>query len=149
MELYLPPILPKKQRTNGINWTMEMILKLQKKFPTTYNATLATELNISMRTLIRKARELGLEKEPNFFEIRRKEISVKAKKARRPNPTKGMKGWCVPNSEKTRFKKGQPSKMKTDPELVKRVHITRNETLRRDKIRRKLGLEPLTKFKRL
>ena len=37
--------------------------------------------------------------------------------------------------------------MKTDPEVVKKVRSKRNETIRRERIRLKIGLKPLTKLK--
>lgn len=146
-ELYLPPVKPQKQSRPKIIWTPEMFAKLTDKFPNTFNKELAEELGISWRTLIRKARELGLEKEESFLEKNKTVIQTMAKAARSPNKTKGQKGWTVPGGEKYQFKPGHIPKMKTDKSLVERVHKTRNETIRRDRIRRKIGLTPLTKFK--
>ena len=42
-----------------ITWTPEMIETLVAEFPFAYNRVLAKKLGISMRTLIRKARELN------------------------------------------------------------------------------------------
>lgn len=124
-----------------------MLNRLKNEFPTRYNRVLAADLGVSMRSLIRKARELGIEKEAGFLDKRRNEISRMANEAKPPNPTKGKKGWCVPNSEATRFKPGQPSRMKTNPDLVQKVRRKRNETIRRERIRLKIGLKPLTKLK--
>lgn len=49
-------------RKTSIFWSQHMIDTLNRKFPTTRNEDLAVILNVSPRTLIRKARELGLQK---------------------------------------------------------------------------------------
>ena len=144
-ELYIPEI-PKKKHPYKIEWTPEMIKTIKEKFPKEYNRELANELGISMRTLIRKARELGIEKEDGFLMKRKEEIQVMARKKRRPNSTKGLKGWCVPNSEATRFKPGNISPMSVDPGLVEKVRIKRNKTIARERARLRMGLEPLTRL---
>lgn len=144
MELYIPP--KKKRDTHKKNWTPEMIQTLTEQFPVTYNKVLADQLGVSWRTLVRKARELHIEKEPGFLDNRRNEITSMAVKAHPPHPHKGEKGWHVPNGETNRFKPGHVPAMVTDPELRIRVHKTRNETLKRDRIRIKLGLSRLTKI---
>ena len=113
-ELYLPPVKPKKQSRPKIKWTPEMIGKLTDKFAKTFNKELAAELGVSWRTLVRKARELKLEKEDSFLDKNRTIIQTMAKAARSPNKTKGQKGWTVPGGEKYQFKPGHIPKMKTD-----------------------------------
>ena len=145
IELYLPPLLKNKvKKPYRIEWTPEMINTLKSKFATTYNRVLAKEIGVSMRTLIRKARDLGLEKENEFLDLRRDEITKMATKAHPPHPFKGVKGWCIPNGEKTRFKQGNISAMSFDRSVVEKCHKKRNATIKRDRIRIKLGLEPLT-----
>lgn len=128
-----------------ITWTPEMIETLEAEFPTAYNRVLAKKLEVSMRTLIRKARELNIEKEPDFLEKRRDEITQMAVKAHPPHPMKGVQGWAVSNSEKTRFKIGNESPMK-DPAIVKKVTESRNKTIRRERIRITYGMRRLTKL---
>ncbi len=145
-ELYIPPV-PKQRKRYKINWTPEMITKVKAEFPTRYNKELAEQLNVSWRSLVRKARELGIEKEEGFLENRKSEIQAMAREAHPPHPFKGVKGWCVPNSEQNRFRKGQVSRMKTDPELVQKVRAKRNATIARERRRMQLGLSPLTKLR--
>lgn len=145
-ELSLPVIVPPKRRTAGIEWTDEMIDTITTKFATTFNRELADELGVSMRTMIRKARELGLEKEPGFLDKNRSEISKMAKESRGSNPTKGQKGWSVPGGEKYRFKPGHVPATKTDPELVERIRQKRNATIREEKFRIRVGLKQKTKL---
>lgn len=146
-ELSLPVIIPAKRRTAGIEWTDGMIEAITAKFSTTFNRELADELGVSLRTMIRKARELGLEKEPGFLDKNRAGIVKKIKTVRGPNPAKGQKGWTIPGSEKYRFKKGHIPRMATDPELVERVRQKRNATIRGEKVRLMAGLAPQTKMK--
>jgi hypothetical protein len=127
-------------------WSTEMETDLIRMFPTHFNKDIAAHFNLSMRTIIRKARELGLSKEDFFFELRKPVLIKLSVKNRRPNPTKGLKGWFVPGSEKTRYQKGNIPATATDSELVKRIHLKRNETIRRDRLRRKYGMTPLTKM---
>ena len=124
-----------------------MIYMVKKYFPVKYNRVLAAELNVSMRSLIRKARELGIEKETNFLEIRRDEITKMAVIAHPPNQHKGHIGWYVPNSEETRFKIGNVSIMTINPAVVEKVRTKRNQLIKREKIRAKLGLSPISKIK--
>jgi len=146
-ELRLPAVFEPKRRTAGIEWTDEMIKTITSKFATSFNCDLADELGVSMRTMIRKARELGLEKEPGFLDKNRNKISQMAQDARRPNPTKGQKGWCVPGGEKYQFKPGHVPAMKNNPELIERVRRKRNETIKNEKFRLKVGLDPETKLR--
>jgi hypothetical protein len=50
-----------------IFWNRQMLDDLKRMFPTTLNDELAGCLGVSPRTLVRKARELGLEKDPEWL----------------------------------------------------------------------------------
>lgn len=50
-----------------IFWNTQMLDYLRRHFPTTLNDELAGCLGVSPRTMIRKARELGLEKDPEWL----------------------------------------------------------------------------------
>lgn len=63
-----------KKEHYGIVWTPQMLKMLTDYFPTTFNRSLAKWIGVSMRSLIRKARELGLEKRPGFLDDRRGDI---------------------------------------------------------------------------
>ena len=79
----------------GIVWTPEQLKILQDFFPTMFNRPLAKWIGVSMRTMIRKARELGLEKKPGFLDDRRKDISALAAESLKKS-----------ENVSTRFKKG-------------------------------------------
>lgn len=84
-----------KKDHHGIVWTDEQLKLLRTYFPTMFNRSLAKWIGVSMRTLIRKARELGLEKKPGFLEEMRRDIQRLAGDAIRRSDHKN-----------TRFKKG-------------------------------------------
>lgn len=128
-------------------WTAEMLETLRREFPSSFNRDLAAKLEVSMRTLIRKARALNLEKEEFFLESRRAEITEMARKEHPPQATKGLKGWSVPGGEKFRFKKGHVPAMKTNPDVAAKVRDKRNATIRLEKLRLKYGLRTMTKLK--
>lgn len=50
-----------------IFWNANMLEYLRRHYPTTLNEELAEILGVSSRTMIRKARELGLEKNPEWL----------------------------------------------------------------------------------
>lgn len=128
-------------------WTAEMIEKLTREFPYRFSRDIGKDLGLSIRTVIRKARELGLEKEEGFLDKNRSEISKMAIEAKPPNPMKGVKGWTVPGGDKFQFKPGNIPPQKNNPELIYRIKTKRNETIKREKMRIKYGLQQQTKLR--
>lgn len=127
----------------SIQWTDEMITILKKEFPVTFNRDLAARLNMGMRSLIRKARELGIEKEPGFLEKRRAIISKLAAQNHPPPWNKGLHfnpPWLVP----TQIKKGESRKDKVD---YKAIADRRKELIRKERLRMKYGLPRKTKIR--
>ncbi len=137
----------RKKHPFRILWTPEMLDYLKVNFPIQYTPDLVAYLQISRRTIERKARELGLEKEPGFLEKRRETISKMAVAAHPGNPHKGERGWTVPNSETTRFKPGHIPAIVNNPEIRKKCTALRNETIRIERMRIKYGLPQNTKLK--
>jgi hypothetical protein len=77
MELYLPPIIQKPTKRPyrpKIVWTEEMLSELKRRFSNEFNKDIAKSLGVGWRSLVRKARELGLQKEDNFLNTKRPEI---------------------------------------------------------------------------
>lgn len=68
-----------------ITWTTRMLKILTDYYPTTFNDALAMWLKVSVRTMQRKARELGLYKVEGFNNLKAdgisERISVKVKQA--------------------------------------------------------------------
>ena len=63
--------LKKKNGNKLIEWTPQKLKLLTDFFPIMFNDALAKWLGISVRTLTRKARELGLKKREDFYELKR------------------------------------------------------------------------------
>lgn len=126
-----------------IHWTDEMILKLKAEFAIRFSRDIGADMGISIRSVIRKARELGLEKEAGFLDKNRKEISARAQEARPENPTKGDSSFRIPGGEAFQFKKGQAR----HPVDYEKIHEKRNATIQKEKLRIKYGLQQKTKLK--
>ena len=88
------------KKVKGINWTPEMLKLVRDFFPIMFNDSLAKWLGVGERTLVRKARELGLQKVPDFHERKRDAIRERLMEGREKY------GWG--KSVDTRFKKGDP-----------------------------------------
>ena len=150
-ELYLPPVIStrksKRKPRKPVQWEQHRLDYLTANFATTFNKDLAAALGCGWRTVIRKARELGLEKEPGFLDKNRPEIVNRIQKVRVHNPNQKGKGYFVPNSEQYRFKPGNVPASALNPEIIQKARITRNETIRRERIRLTYGLPRLTKLK--
>ena len=74
-------VLGLKKRSYGIVWTENMLDLLKTYYPTMTNLSLSRLIGVSMRTLTRKASELGLEKAPDFLEINARTISERISSA--------------------------------------------------------------------
>lgn len=123
----------------SISWTPEMLEILRNEFPVSYNRKLAAKLKVSMRSLIRKARELHIEKEPGFLDKRRKEITHMAtinhgvpwNKGLHYTPLHLVPFQHKPGQRPNRDYKAQGERLQ--------------ELYRRDRLRMKYGLPRLTK----
>jgi len=94
--------LKKKMGNKLIEWTPQKLKLLTDFFPIMFNDALAKWLGISIRTLTRKARELGLKKRDNFHELKKDKIRERQSEALK-------KVECA-----TRFKKGQHASPATE-----------------------------------
>lgn len=77
-------VVEREGRATRIHWSADMLDYLRRHFATTLNDELAGELGVSPRTMIRKARELNLEKShlwlTGVWEERRKWANIAAKR---------------------------------------------------------------------
>lgn len=110
----LQRIVTKDHYATRIFWNRDMLDVLRRDFATTLNEELAGMLGVSMRTMIRKARELGLQKDPRWlaavWEERRRMAHVESKRLGYPGSF--QKG--IHQSPATEFKKGHaPTNKKT------------------------------------
>lgn len=136
-----------KRNSYKIEWTDNMLHRMKYEFKYAYNKSLAIDLGVSWRSLVRKAREIGLEKEEGFLEKRKEQIQKMARAKRGTNPTKGLKGWCVPNGEAYRFKPGNISPMATSQAVRDKVSRSRLKAIEEEKYRIREGIDQITKLK--
>ena len=93
--------MQREGRVLRIYWGEEAIKKFKRLFPTTTNEELAIEFLCSERTIIRRARKLGLEKDP---EVVAAKWEVNRKLTYR-NPNRDYTA-LIERTKKYRFKKG-------------------------------------------
>ena len=99
-------IVVHKGYSTRIYWSTDMLDYLRRHFPTTLNEELAGCLGVSQRTMIRKARELGLKKDEAWLQQvwdERRRLAQAISK-RKGYPGCFQKG--VHSSPDTEFKKG-------------------------------------------
>lgn len=120
-----------------INWSRQMLDDLRTMYPTTFNTELAHILGVSSRTMIRKARELGLEKDREWLMgVYRENVRV----AHCMNKVHGNSGQFkrgVRSSPDTEFKSGTHKPLTDEQEAKRRESLKRSWCLRRAKERRK------------
>lgn len=63
----LGKLVEHKKYSTRIYWSPQMLSDLKRYFPTTSNQECADILQVSVRTIVRKARELGLEKDNEWL----------------------------------------------------------------------------------
>ena len=100
-----------------IFWNTSMLDYLRRHFPTTLNEELAECLGVSPRTMIRKARELGLEKDPKWladvWEERRQLAHIISKR-------KGYPGGFQKGQRANPAGEFKPGRKPSDEELAKK-----------------------------
>lgn len=123
--------LRRKIDPHKIQWNPQMLKLLTTFFPTMFNKPLAKWIGVSQRTMIRKARELGLEKQEGFLDKRRKDINALASEALRKkdsHPSHFRKGVRFnPDGE---FKKGHKESEETKAKRIQSL----KESWRRRKL---------------
>lgn len=94
--------LKKKNGNKLIEWTPQKLKLLTDFFPIMFNDALAKWLGVSIRTVTRKARELGLKKREDFRELKKDAIRQKQSAALK-------KVECA-----TRFRRGEHPSLATE-----------------------------------
>ena len=114
-----------------IQWTPQMLKLITTFFPMMSNKPLAKWLGISISTLRRKARELGLHKKEDYIKKKHKEIGQLLSESHKNNEK--LKATQIKKGEhrgrETEFKKGQ----KMSPEMIAKRTATLLENKRRKK----------------
>lgn len=88
-----------------IHWSEPMIQKLRRLFPTTKNEDLAIDFGVSVRTLVRQARVLGLQKSKEWMAQHSRQNCRIMRILNKCRGNSGMFKKGVRNSPATEFKK--------------------------------------------
>lgn len=104
------------RQPNAICLTYNQELWLKLNFPHIANSICALFLGISLRSVVRQARKLGLQKTPQFMKEAQAHTARKAKESHLRNGTYPPKGFIIPGSEAFRFKPGHAPTRK--PKLI-------------------------------
>lgn len=131
----------------SLYWNPTMIKTLDQKFSDTENKELAIELGVSPRTLVRKARERGLEKDPVWLAAKWEENRKLAHFANRIKPNAGQMN-LVEAGKPYRFQKGHP-KLELSKEVRERASRRRVLIMKENRRRKMKGLAPMTKREKL
>lgn len=150
--LYDPdvPVVKPKRRTTKITFTDEQRDWLIEHFPTTLNKDCAGYLGVSMRTMIRFARELGLEKDPAWLHgvfMERCSMMAEANRGEGNHGTANLLKY----GKAYRFKKGVSPRQRLgderEKERIAKSVASLRETRRKERMRVNWGLEQQTKLK--
>ena len=123
-----------KGKDPGIRWTPQMEKMVRDFYPTMFSKDLAKWIGVSHRSLIRKARELGVAKVEGFLEKRRADINRRTG-AKSANATSFRKGNQI--GKEFRFEKGH----QMTAEEKEKHHASMKRYWERRKKLESLGLE--------
>ena len=150
--LYDPeaPVIRPKRRTTRIQFTPEQEQWMRDYFATTLNQECADHLGVSMRTMIRLARRLGLTKDPSFCH---EQTMQHCAMMHRLNKGEGNAGAhnLIEHGKPFRFQPGVTPQQRLgeerDRQRIAKSAATRRETLRKERMRVNWGLPQETKLR--
>lgn len=129
-----------RKEHHGIRWTPEMLKTLRAYYPTMFNDAAAKLIGVSVRSMLRKARELGLYKSENFRELRAKDIQDAASAALRRAYREGrLKSTFKPGIRSNPEGEFKPGHMESQEIKEKRSAALRR-TFAKKKLLKKYGL---------
>lgn len=119
-------------------------------FPYTKNQDCALHLGISLRTVVRLARALELQKSREFMLMTQRAAANEARVMNRGNGNMGAIN-LLKYGEKYRFRKGETCIQRLgkekEAERLRKAHATRNETISRERMRINWGLPQRTNLR--
>ena len=132
---------------NKVQLTDKQMDYIVRHFKDTDNEYLCTVLPISLRTLKRIARRLGLTKTKAHMKQMQREAVDAAKRSHLKNGTYPPKGYIIPNSEQYRFKNGHKEKKSVKMKRLAKSQASRRETVIRERMRIMRGEPQQTKMR--
>lgn len=139
--------LKRTHKLNSFHFTPEMDEYMRKHFPNTTNEVLGEYFGCSTRTVIRRARVLGVSKSKAFMKQMQKEGAAAAKYFNIKHGRYPPKGFHIPNRELSYFKPGRKESKSAMKKRVAKVTESRNATIAKERARLRAGLQPLTKMR--
>lgn len=140
----------KKKRTTKIEFTNVQRAWMVEHYSTTKNKYCCDYLGVSMRTMIRFARTLGLVKDPEFVKSISREHCKLMQTLNRYDGNAG-KINLIKHGARYRFRKGETTEQRIGTEAWERtkekIRKKRNETIRRERARIIYGFPQRTKLK--
>lgn len=123
---------------------------LKNHYKHTKNADLSARFGISVRSVNRIAKSMGLEKSRHFIRKTQLDAANKANESHRKNGTYPPKGYVIPNREKAYFRKGEKMFDRFGPKIyaerIKNNTESVAKTRRLEKARALYGLPRQTKL---
>lgn len=123
---------------------------LKNHYKHTKNADLSARFGISVRSVNRIAKSMGLEKSRHFIRKTQLDAANKANESHRKNGTYPPKGYMIPNREKTYFRKGEKMSDRFGPKIyaerIKNNTESVAKTRRLEKARALYGLPRQTRL---
>lgn len=124
---------------------------LTKHFKHTKNAECAEKLGISLRSVNRLAKKLGLCKTPQFIRKCQQDAALAAKDSHLRNNTYPPKGYAIPNREVGAFKNGETPLQRLgkrkDTERVRKAAESLAKTRKSERARATFGFPQRTKLR--
>ena len=122
---------------------------LIENFPELPNIEVARHLNLSVRTVVRLARQEGLAKSEAFRQRCREKAAQASHIYQLLHPM--PKGFAIPNREKNQFRKGETQRDRLSPEKYEqwkeKLYIARQNTIKSERRRILFGLPQRTNLK--
>lgn len=138
-------------KTEKITLTPKQERWLTNHFKHTKNIECAERLGISLRSVVRIARSLGLTKSRQFMAKCQRETTEAAKRSHRLNGTYPPKGFIIPKSEVGQFKPGVTCRerigARREAERIRKSAESRRATIKRERARIVWGFDQRTKLK--
>lgn len=129
----------------------DKVERLRKMFKNTPNDVIMEKLEISLSTLHRTDRALGLTKTKQFMTKCQRNTAAKAKESHLIHGTYPPKGYIIPGSEEHRFKPGETPLQRLgarkERQRVAKSAASMAQTRRSEKARRVFGLPQQTKLR--
>lgn len=133
--------LKKSQNPCKIKWTERQLDNLRRYYPHEFNDVAALMCGVSIRTLIRKARELGLTKDPDFMEVKDLQIRERLSRALRRNPNRGRFKPGEHPCPEHEFKPGHTQSVQVKQKRIASLKATWERKKREARLRRDYGIK--------